>query len=56
MHHHIDMITQDTALGRTVGDTRGVGDMQIAIELSKQAEQKWGELPTYSVLTLMHQR
>ena len=44
MHYHID-----TVLGEPVGFTfwEQVRDTQTAIELSKQAEQRRGEPPTY---------
>ena len=49
MHYHIDMITHGMVFGEPVGGTGGgqVSDMQIASELSKQADWRWGEPPAY---------
>ena len=47
------MIAHDTAFGEPDSGTGGeqVSDMQMASELSKQAERRWGEPPTYILLT-----
>ena len=48
MHYHIDMITNDTAVGEPVGGTGVSKTVTHRWQVNCQStERRWGESPTY---------